>query len=95
MSFKIDEKEIGDNNPSFIIAELSANHMNDFDIAVKTIKAIPLRLFEPVNLEVRGEIYMPKTSFEKLNQEAIEKGEKVFANPRNAANGAKIFALLP
>ena len=40
MSFKIDEKEIGDNNPSFIIAELSANHMNDFDIAVKTIKAI-------------------------------------------------------
>ena len=55
---------------------------------LKTIKAIPLKLFEPVNLEVRGEIYMPKSSFEKLNQEAMEKGEKVFANPRNAASGS-------
>ena len=40
MSFKIDEKEIGENNPAFIIAELSANHMNDFNIAVKTIEAM-------------------------------------------------------
>lgn len=40
MGFKIGEKEIGDENPTFIIAELSANHMNDFDIAVKTIEAI-------------------------------------------------------
>lgn len=40
MVFKIGNKEIGDNNPTFIIAELSANHMNDFDIAVKTIEAI-------------------------------------------------------
>ena len=40
MGFKIGEKEIGENNPTFIIAELSANHMNDFDIAVKTIKAM-------------------------------------------------------
>ncbi len=55
---------------------------------LKTIKAIPLKLFEPKNLEVRGEIYMPKTSFEKLNQKALETGEKVFANPRNAASGS-------
>ena len=40
MVFKIGEKEIGENNPAFIIAELSANHMNDFDIAVKTIEAM-------------------------------------------------------
>ena len=55
---------------------------------LKTIKAIPLKLFEPKNLEVRGEIYMPKSSFEKLNQEAIQNGDKVFANPRNAASGS-------
>ena len=42
---------------------------------LKTIKAIPLKLFEPVDVEVRGEIYMPKTSFEKLNQENLAKGE--------------------
>ena len=55
---------------------------------LKTIKAIPLKLFEPKNLEVRGEIYMPKSSFEKLNAQALETGEKVFANPRNAASGS-------
>ena len=55
---------------------------------LKTIKAIPLKLFEPVDVEVRGEIYMPKTSFEKLNQENLAKGEKIFANPRNAASGS-------
>ncbi len=55
---------------------------------LKTIKAVPLKLFEPKNLEVRGEIYMPKTSFEKLNQKALETGGKVFANPRNAASGS-------
>jgi DNA ligase (NAD+) len=55
---------------------------------LKTIKAVPLKLFEPKSLEVRGEIYMPKSSFEKLNQEAIENGDKIFANPRNAASGS-------
>ena len=55
---------------------------------LKTVKAVPLKLFEPNTLEVRGEIYMPKSSFEKLNAEALEKGEKVFANPRNAASGS-------
>ena len=55
---------------------------------LKTVKTIPLRLFEDVSLEVRGEIYMPKSSFFKLNEENQLKGEKTFANPRNAASGS-------
>lgn len=55
---------------------------------LKTIKAVPLKLFKNVDLEVRGEIYMPKTSFEKLNEENLRNGEKLFANPRNAASGS-------
>ena len=55
---------------------------------LKTIKAIPLRLFKDTDVEVRGEIYMPKSSFEKLNEESKEKGDKIFANPRNAAAGS-------
>ena len=55
---------------------------------LKTIKAIPLKLFEDAYVEVRGEIYMPKSSFEKLNEESLKNGEKTFANPRNAAAGS-------
>lgn len=55
---------------------------------IKTIKAIPLKLFEDIDVEVRGEIYMPITSFEKLNQRQIENNQKTFANPRNAAAGS-------
>ena len=55
---------------------------------LKTVKAIPLKLKDNLSLEVRGEIYMPKSSFEKLNAENLEKGEKLFANPRNAAAGS-------
>lgn len=55
---------------------------------LKTIKAIPLKLFNPQNVEVRGEIYMPKKSFEKLNEENLTNNEKLFANPRNAASGS-------
>ena len=58
---------------------------------VKTIPAIPLRLMGknfPAVLEIRGEIFMPKKGFEKLNRQALEKGEKTFANPRNAAAGS-------
>ena len=55
---------------------------------LKTIKAIPHKISKPYNLEVRGEIYMPKTSFEKLNEENLQKGDKIFANPRNAASGS-------
>ncbi|MFD3447604.1 NAD-dependent DNA ligase LigA [Microbacteriaceae bacterium 4G12] len=55
---------------------------------LKTIKAIPLRLQQDVTLEARGEAYMPKSSFEKLNEEKTQKGEVLFANPRNAAAGS-------
>jgi len=60
----------------------------DITVNLKTIKAIPLKLTKPVSVEVRGEIYMPVTSFEKLNEENLKNGEKVFANPRNAASGS-------
>jgi len=56
---------------------------------LKTIKSIPLILPEAVErLEVRGEVYMPKASFETLNTERKETGEQLFANPRNAAAGS-------
>lgn len=54
---------------------------------VKTIRSIPLKLKEPLTLEARGEIYMPKDSFLKLNEQREAQGEAVFANPRNAAAG--------
>jgi DNA ligase (NAD+) len=60
----------------------------DITANLKTIKSIPLRLREKVSLEVRGEAYMPKRSFEALNQAKEERGEEPFANPRNAAAGS-------
>jgi DNA ligase (NAD+) len=60
----------------------------DITANLKTIKAIPLRLRENVSLEVRGEAFMPKRSFEKLNHAKEEQGEEPFANPRNAAAGS-------
>ncbi|WP_130830957.1 NAD-dependent DNA ligase LigA [[Erwinia] mediterraneensis] len=58
---------------------------------VRTIYAIPLRLQGdniPARLEVRGEVFMTQSGFEKLNEEARRTGGKVFANPRNAAAGS-------
>ncbi|NOH25771.1 NAD-dependent DNA ligase LigA [Vibrio europaeus] len=58
---------------------------------VRTIKAIPLKLQGegwPARIEVRGEVFMPKAGFDKLNEQALKKGEKVFVNPRNAAAGS-------
>jgi DNA ligase (NAD+) len=58
---------------------------------LKTIKAIPwkLRLPQPPKLfEVRGEVYMPRSAFEKLNAELAKNDERLFANPRNAAAGS-------
>ncbi len=60
----------------------------DITSNLKTIRSIPLRLKEPVSLEVRGEAFMPKRSFEALNKVKSEKGEEPFANPRNAAAGS-------
>ncbi|VAW56195.1 DNA ligase (NAD(+)) [hydrothermal vent metagenome] len=58
---------------------------------IRTIHAIPLKLFGhnyPELLEVRGEVFMPKAGFAKLNQHARDNNEKPFANPRNAAAGS-------
>lgn len=58
---------------------------------VRTISAIPLKLRGegwPKRIEVRGEVFMPKAGFDKLNQLALKKGEKIFVNPRNAAAGS-------
>jgi DNA ligase (NAD+) len=58
---------------------------------VRTIPSIPLRLRGndyPDVLEVRGEIYMPRAGFEQLNEQARQRGEKAFVNPRNAAAGS-------
>ncbi|WP_049382934.1 NAD-dependent DNA ligase LigA [Staphylococcus epidermidis] len=55
---------------------------------LRTIHAIPLKIKEPLNFEVRGEAYMPRRSFIHLNNEKEENGEQPFANPRNAAAGS-------
>lgn len=60
----------------------------DITANLKTIKAIPLKLSEPVDIEVRGECYMPKESFLALNKEREAQGQAIFANPRNAAAGS-------
>lgn len=63
----------------------------DVTLNVRTIPSIPLKLIGegwPPVLEVRGEIFMPKAGFDELNQRQRNKGEKTFANPRNAAAGS-------
>ena len=55
---------------------------------ILAIKAIPHRLKEPVSITVRGEVYMPRAAFARLNAEKEEAGEKLWANPRNAAAGS-------
>lgn len=62
----------------------------DITANVRTIKNVPLRLRAnpPQRLEVRGEVFMPLRGFETYNEQARERGEKVFANPRNAAAGS-------
>jgi DNA ligase (NAD+) len=62
----------------------------DVTTNVRTIRAIPLTLSEPVpgRIEVRGEVYLPRDAFEKMNRERLDADEPLFANPRNAAAGA-------
>jgi len=76
----------------------------DITSNVRTIRSIPLQLQGddwPQELEVRGEIYMPKAGFERMNRLALARDEKVFVNPRNAASGSlrqldsKLTALRP
>ncbi|AFK87557.1 MULTISPECIES: NAD-dependent DNA ligase LigA [Thermoanaerobacterium] len=72
---------VGSTRGDGIIGENVTNNL-------KTIRSIPLRLKDDLNLIVRGEVFMPKASFEKLNEERELNGESFFANPRNAAAGS-------
>ena len=63
----------------------------DVTLNIRTIDAIPLKLRGenyPAVIEIRGEVVMPKSGFDKLNRQQLEKGEKPFVNPRNAAAGS-------
>jgi len=64
---------------------------DDITPNVRTIRSIPLKIISgkdaPASFEVRGEIYLPKKSFEMINRKRMEEGEHPFANPRNAAAG--------
>lgn len=58
---------------------------------IRTIRSVPLRLRGsnvPAVLEVRGEVYMPRTGFAEFNKRAMARGEKLLANPRNGAAGS-------
>lgn len=63
----------------------------DITLNLRTIKNLPLKLYGknlPTFIEIRGEVFILKAGFEKLNEDAKRKGEKIFANPRNAAAGS-------
>jgi DNA ligase (NAD+) len=61
---------------------------DDVSLNVKTIRSFPLTINDPHDIEVRGEVYLPFTSFQKINEERSKMGEPLFANPRNAAAGS-------
>ena len=63
----------------------------DVTHTIKTIKSIPLKLTDaspPQRIDIRGEVFMPKKAFEKLNRLALDNNTKLFVNPRNAAAGS-------
>ncbi len=78
-------------NGKFVIGSTRGDGITGENVSenLKTIKTIPLSLPEALPLlEVRGEVYMPRRSFENLNKRREENGEALFANPRNAAAGS-------
>jgi len=76
-------------NGVFVRAATRGNGSIGEDVThnVKTIKSLPLKLNDSIDIEVRGEIFMPHKSFKMLNEERLNEGEALFANPRNAAAG--------
>ncbi len=60
----------------------------DVTMNVRTIRSIPMNIEYQGELDVRGEVYMPRDSFRKLNEQRASEGQEVFANPRNAAAGS-------
>ena len=77
-------------NGEFVLGATRGNGVVGENISqnVKTIRTVPLRLSEGLDIEVRGEIYMSNASFNEINQKALANGEEPFANPRNAAAGS-------
>ena len=82
-------------NGSFVLGSTRGDGVSGENVTqnLKTIHSIPLKLLAdktvlPARLEVRGEVYMDKADFEKLNQERLSQGEALFANPRNSAAGS-------
>ena len=77
-------------NGIFTVGATRGNGTEGEDVTqnLKTVKTIPLELNERANITVRGEVYMPHKSFERLNFEKEQNGEKLWANPRNAAAGS-------
>ncbi len=77
-------------NGSFELGATRGNGEVGEDITrnMKTIRSLPLKIEEKADLELRGEIYLPKSEFQRLNQERLENDESPFANPRNAAAGS-------
>jgi DNA ligase (NAD+) len=73
-----------------LVAAVTRGNGDEGDVVTenaRTIRTIPLVLKEPLTIEVRGEVYLPRTRFEALNAEREAAGEDLFANPRNAASG--------
>lgn len=60
----------------------------DVTANVKMVKGVPLKLREPVNVVVRGEIFMTKAEFRAINEQRLQRGEEMFKNPRNTAAGS-------
>ena len=83
MSLVYDKGEL-----QYCVTRGDGNMGEDVTHNVITIRSIPLRVEEKRPFEVRGEVYMPLSSLEKLNQERLETGEPLFANARNAAAGS-------
>lgn len=89
---KIDGLSVGltYENGEFVLGATRGGGEEGEDVTANlmTVKSIPRKLSDSVSVTVRGEVYMPKAEFERLNREKEESGEKLWANPRNAAAGS-------